>query len=86
MVGGGILAETARGVDAAQGAPAGHEAGDQGADGPAEPGQVPAVQHEAADPARSLDPAAPHALLADQPRIRVAGHCGGADGDPEFPE
>lgn len=48
--------------------------GDEGADGPPEPGPVPAVQHAAAASPGARDPAAPHAFLAHLTRLWRAGH------------
>lgn len=44
------------------------------------------MQHQAADPPRPLDPAAPHPLLVDQPRFRFAGDRRRPNRHTELPE
>ena len=58
------------------------QAGDQGADGPPEPGPQPAVQHQALHDPGPRHPEAPHPLLHDHPRVRVARHRGRAHRHP----
>ena len=48
--------------------------GHQGADGFAEPGSIPAVQHPASPDPGSNHPAPPDTLLADHSRVRIPCH------------
>ena len=48
----------------------------QGADGPAEPGPLPSLQHQAAADPGPRHTETPHPLLHDHPRLRLARHRG----------
>ena len=58
--------------------------GDQGTDGPAEPGPLPALQHPAPAHPGPQRSAPPHPLLHDHPRVWLACHCGRPHLHPEL--